>query len=200
MDPQTYDRMPMSMVVREFQVRVGRPGFRTESFTVVTTLTDAKAYARDDMAELYRARWTVELDIEAIKITLGMDILRCKTPEMVHKEMWACLLAYNLIRRALLQSARASGRTPRQLSFTAAMQVIAASWLVMVVSVDSAAERIIAASLANLSEHRIGHRPGRMEPRAVKRRPKPHNLLTKPRAQARAELLEPKRRTTSYGS
>jgi hypothetical protein len=189
MDAETYDRMPASMFVREIHVHVGHPGFRTESLTVVTTLTDAEKYSRVDIADLYRARWLAELDIEAIKITLGMDILRCKTPEMVRKEMWTCLLAYNLIRKALLQSAHASGRTPRQLSFTAAMQMIAASWLVMVLSDDSAAERIIAASLTNLSEHRIGNRPGRVEPRAVKRRPKPHDLLTKPRDQARAELL-----------
>jgi len=188
MDQETYDRMPTSILVREIQVQVGQAGFRTESLTVVTTLTDAKVYTRDDVAELYRARWMAELDIEAIKVTLGMDILRCKTPEMVHKEMWTCLLAYNLIRRNLLQSARESGQTPRQSSFTAAMQVIAASWLVIVVSGDDAAERLVAASLANLSEHHIGNRPGRVEPRAVKRRPKPHALLTKPRDQARAEL------------
>jgi len=188
MDQETYDRMPTSILVREIQVRVGQAGFRTESLTVVTTLTDDKAYPRDDIAELYRSRWMAELDIEAIKGTLGMDILRCKTPEMVRKEMWTCLLAYNLIRRTLLQSARASGRTPRQLSFTAAMQVIAASWLVIVSGSDSAAERLVAASLPRLSEHRIGNRPGRAEPRAIKRRPKPHDLLTKPRDQARAEL------------
>ena len=189
MDQPTYDRMPASIEVRETQVQISRPGFRTESFVVLTTLTDAGEYSKDDVAELYHYRWQAELDIRAIKITLGMDVLRCKTPQMVRKEIWTCLLAYNLIRQIMLQSARESGHSPRRLSFAAALQTIAASWLVMVLSDESAAGRLIEAALANLPGHLVGHRPGRVEPRAVKRRPKPHNLLTKPRAEARAELL-----------
>ena len=192
MDQQTYERMPASIEVREVQVHVGQPSFRTESFVVVTTLTNAAEYTKADIAELYHSRWQAELDIRAIKIGMGMDVLRCKTPEMVRKEMWMCLLAYNLIRQTMLQSAQASGHAPRQLSFTAAMQSIAASWLVIVLSEDRVAESLTEALLAGLSDHLVGHRPGRMEPRAVKRRPKPHALLTKPRAQARAELLAEK--------
>jgi len=138
-----------------------------------------------------------ELDIRAIKITMGMDALRCKTPEMVRKEMWTCLLAYNLIRQTMLQSARESGLRPRELSFTAALQSIAASWLVIVLSDDSVAATLIEASLASLTLHTIGHRPNRVEPRAVKRRPKPHDLLTTPRAEARNELLTGERKKSS---
>ena len=190
MDPQTYDRMPLSIQVREIHVRVNQPGFRTESLVVVTTLTDADQYTRDDIAELYGHRWLAELDIRAIKITMGMDVLRCKTPPMVRKEMWTCLLAYNLIRRTLLQSAENSGQSPRRLSFSAALQSIAASWLVVVLIDDSVAAGLVDVGLENLAGHTIGNRPGRVEPRAVKRRPKPHDLLTKPRDQARAELLK----------
>jgi len=189
MDQPTYDRMPASIEVREVHVRVSEPGFRAESFVVVSTLTDAATYTKNDIAELYRYRWLAELDIRAIKVTLGMDILRCKTPRMVRKEMWTCLLAYNLIRQTILQSAQEAGVSPRALSFTAAMQSIAASWLVIVLSDDSTAARMIETARVNLTEHTIGDRPGRIEPRAVKRRPKPHDLLTKPRAEARAELL-----------
>ena len=189
MDPQTYDRMPASIEVREIHVRVSEPGIRTESFVVVTTLADAAEYAKDDIAELYHSRWQAELDIRAIKITMGMDILRCKTPEMVRKEMWTCLLAYNLIRQTMLQSAQKAGVSPRALSFTAAVQSIAASWLVIVLSDDALAALLIAAASVSLAEHVVGNRPGRIEPRAVKRRPKPHDLLTKPRAQARAEMI-----------
>ena len=192
MDQQTYDRMPLSIEVREIQVHTGQPGFRTQSLVVVTTLTDAAEYTKEDIGELYHARWLVELDIRAIKITMGMDILRCKSPEMVRKEMWACVLAYNLIRRIMLQSARASGMLLRQLSFAAALQSVAASWMVIVLSDDSVAASLIEATLANLTGFIIGNRPGRVEPRAVKRRPKPHKLLTKPRDQARAELLKEK--------
>ena len=121
---------------------------------------------------------------------MGMDILRCKTPAMVRKEMWTCLLAYNLIRRAMLQSAQGSGTSPRVLSFCAALQAVAASWQVLASSGDSATAHLVEVELENLAGHTIGDRPGRVEPRAVKRRPKPHPLLTKPRGQARAELLE----------
>ncbi len=188
MDQDTYQRMPQSIEVRQVQVRVEQPGCRTESLVVVTTLTDEKKYATEDIAELYHQRWLAELDIRAIKCSLGMDVLRCKTPEMARREMWTCLLAYNLIRRTILQAARASGVSPRQLSFSAAMQVVAASWIVAVLN-DSVRATLIEACLMNLAGHQVGNRPDRIEPRAVKRRPKPHRLLIKPRAQARAELL-----------
>jgi hypothetical protein len=189
MDPQTYQRMPARMQVREVQVHVGHPGFRVESLVVVTTLTDADTYTQDDIAGLYAFRWLAELDIRAIKITMGMDVLRCKTPAMVRKEIWTCLLAYNLIRRTLLQSAQGSGQSPRGLSFCAALQAIAASWQILASSGDSVAARLVAVELESLAEYTVGHRPGRVEPRAVKRRPKAQALLTKPRDQARAELL-----------
>jgi hypothetical protein len=189
MDQETYDRMPRSIQIREIHVHVRQPGFRVESLVAVTTLTDADRYTPEDIAALYGRRWLAELDIRAIKITMGMDILRCKTPPMVRKEIWTCLLAYNLIRRTMLQAARQSGQRPRQLSFSAAVQAIATSWQVMASCNDSLAERLVQAELENLADHLVGNRPGRVEPRAVKRRPKPHDLLMKPRAQARAELL-----------
>lgn len=188
MDQETYDRMPKSIRVREVQVHVDQPGFRTKSLVVVTTLTDAKQYTADEIAELYHKRWLIELDIEAIKITLGMDVLRCKTPQMVRKEVWTCLLAYNLIRQTMLQAARKSGLSPRQLSFATAVQTIGASWLVLIIDQSSAAS-LIEVQLTHLAAHTVGNRPNRVEPRAIKRRPKPHRLLTKPRHQARAELL-----------
>jgi putative transposase len=189
MDQETYDKMPESIDVREVHVRVDQPGFRTKSLVVVTTLCDAEEYAVEEIAELYRSRWLVELDIRAIKITLDMDVLRCKTPEMVRREVWTHLLAYNLIRRSILQSAQASGLSPRELSFTAAMQAIAASWAIAALVDLRTLALLVHTHLANLAGHRVGHRPDRVEPRAVKRRPKPHRLLTKPRAEARAELL-----------
>ena len=189
MDQETYDRMPASIELREVLVQVNQPGFRTRSLVVVTTLGDAEEYPAEEIAELYRGRWLAELDIRAIKITLDMDVLRCKTPEMVRCEVWTHLLAYNLIRQSILQSAQASGCSPRELSFTAAMQAIAASWIVAVLSDRSIFGVLVDAHLTNLAGHRVGNRPDRVEPRAVKRRPKPHRLLTKPRAEARLELL-----------
>jgi len=170
-------------------VQVNQPGFRTKSLVVVTTLCNAETYTSEEIAELYRGRWLAELDIRTIKITLDMDVLRCKTPAMVRREVWTHLLAYNMIRRSILQSAQAAGCSPRELSFTAAMQAIAASWIVAVLSDRSMFGVLVDAHLTNLAGHRVGNRPDRVEPRAVKRRPKSHRLLTKPRAEARLELL-----------
>jgi len=189
MDQDTYQRMPESIEVRQVQVRVEQPGFRAESLVVVTTLTEEKKYPKEDIAELYHQRWLAELDVRAIKCSLGMDVLRCKTPEMVRREIWTCLLAYNLIRRTMLQAASESGLSPRQLSFTAAMQKIAACWLAVLLLNEEPAATLIDTHLTGLLTHRIGHRPDRVEPRAVKRRPKSHRLLTQPRGQARAKLL-----------
>jgi len=189
MDQETYDRMPESIRVREVHVQVSQPGFRIESLVVVTTLMDAATYTKADITELYHRRWLVELDIRTIKCTMDMDVLRCKTPEMVRKEIWTCLLAYNLIRQTLLQAAHQSGLSPRQLSFTAALQKTAASWGVLLLVGDATAAVLIDVHLSHLARHEVGNRPDRIEPRAIKRRPKEHALLTKPRAEARADLL-----------
>ena len=188
MDQATYDGMPTSITVREVHVQVKQPGFRVRSFIAVTTLTDAHVYTHADIAELYHQRWLVELDIRALKISLGMDVLRCKSPAMIAKEIWTCLLGYNLIRQRLLQAALLAKRSPRQISFTAALQKIAASWTVILVCDAERTRTMIDVHLADLGTHLVGDRPDRVEPRAVKRRPKPHRLLNKPRAQAQAEL------------
>jgi putative transposase len=164
-------------------------GFRVEQLVVVTTLTDATQYTKGDIAELYHQRWLVELDIRAIKVTMGMDVLRCQSPAMVEREMWTCLLAYNLIRQAMLEAALQAGRSPRELSFTAALQKVAAAWAVLAVCDEALRVELVAAQLRDMAKNIIGARPDRVEPRAVKRRPKPHKLLTEPRAAARAKLL-----------
>jgi IS4 transposase len=191
MDQATYDRMPVSIEVREVHVQVKKPGFRVDSLVVVTTLTDAANYPQEDLATLYRQRWHVELDIEALKITLGMDVLRCKTPEMVEKEIWVGLLAYNVIRQVALQAALEAERLPRQISFSAALQAIAASWTTILCLDDEQTCRLIVAYLSGLASHQVGDRPDRVEPRAIKRRPKPHRLLTEPRNAAKAKLAHP---------
>ena len=189
MDQATYEQMPASITLREIEVAVPQPGFRPEKLVVVTTLTDAQLYPRKDVAKLYHRRWLAELDLRAIKVTMGMDVLRAQSPEMVQREIWACVLAYNLIRQTMLASALQADRSPRDMSFTAAMQKIAAGWTTVLLLEDSQLAMLIEEHLNDLPRHRVGHRPNRVEPRAVKRRPKPHKLLTKPRKVARAELL-----------
>jgi len=192
MDQATYDTMPELLEVREVQVQVDQPGFRTQSFVAVTTLLKGKKYTQQDIAELYHQRWLVELDIRAIKIQLGMDVLRCRSPEMVRREIWTCLLAYNLIRKTILESAKRGKLSPRQISFTAALQKVAASWDSVLLLSEASLALLLEADLEHLAGHRVGHRPDRVEPRKVKRRPKPHKLLTEPRDAAREELLSGK--------
>jgi DDE family transposase len=189
LDAHTYAALPEFVEVREVRVTVATPGFRVRDFVVATTLTDAGAYTAQEIADLYHRRWHVELDIRAIKQTLRMDILSCKTPAMVRREVWAHLLAYNLTRKVLAQAARAGQVTPRQLSFAGAVQTVNAfRWLVVGAAADDGGRSARALLLA-VATHRVGNRPGRVEPRAVKRRQKV-KLLTKPRASRRAELLK----------
>lgn len=188
MDDAMYARMPASLRLREVQVQVAERGFRVESFIVVTTLLDPQPYPAVELAQLYRKRWLVELDIRTVKSTLQLDVLRCKTPDMAHKELRTGLLAYNLIRQTMLQAALAAERSPRELSFTVAIQTIAAAWMVAVIA-EELLPLLVELRLNHMASHRVGHRPNRVEPRAVKRRPKPHDLLTEPRDVARAKLL-----------
>lgn len=192
LDQETYDRLPEQLEVRETEVRVNVPGFRTESLVVVTSLFDHKVYTRTDIATLYRRRWVIELELRDIKTTMQLGVLRCQTPEMVRQELWTGLLAYNLIRQSLLQSAHADKRLPYQLSFAAALQMLANTWVLAaappLVSV-STRERLIALRILNGHSHRVAHRPDRVEPRAVKRRPSPLALLTELRDTARARLI-----------
>lgn len=190
MEEETYARLPTMIAVREVSIQVHEPGFRTESLVVVTTLLDAEEYTKQDVAELYRCRWLVELDIRDIKVTLGMDVLRCQSPEMVRREMWVCLLAYNLIRQTMLEAALLTKRSPRELSFTAALQKTAAAWAVLAMAASNLHVLLSDTMRRDLSGHRVGNRPNRVEPRAVKRRPKPHALLTESRDQARAKLSQ----------
>jgi hypothetical protein len=189
MDADSYAALPETLAVREIRVQVTTPGFRVRDFVVATTLSDARRYSAAQIADLYHRRWHVELDIRAIKQTLQMDVLSCRSPAMVRREVWAHLLAYNLTRKVLAQAALAGEVTPRQLSFAGAVQTLNAfRWLLSVGGGDGGGRSVQALLLA-VATHRVGNRPGRVEPREVKRRRKV-KLLTKPRAQRRAELLK----------
>ena len=188
LDLETYDRLPDTLTVREMQFAVRERGFRTQSVVVVTTLCDATTITREDLADLSGQRWHAELDLRNLKSTMSLDVLRCKTPEMVRTELWMGLLAYNLVRHSLLSAALAAECSPRQLSFCAALQFLATTWLTAATHSGDLLP-LIALRLTHLASHRVGHRPHRLEPRAIKRRPTPHDWLTKPRATARAELL-----------
>ena len=188
LDQETYDRLPDRLCVREMKFAVRERGFRTQSMIVVTTLRDDQEVTREDLADLYRQRWHAELDLRSLKSTMALDVLRCLTPEMVRTELWMGLLAYNLVRHSLLQAAAAAAVSPRQLSFCAGMQFSATTWLTAATH-PGTLQPLIDLRLKHMASHSVGHRPNRIEPRAIKRRPTSHDLLTQPRAAARAELL-----------
>jgi hypothetical protein len=132
-------------------------------------------------------QWDIELNLRNIKTTLGMEQLRCKTPQMAVKELWVYLLAYNLIRLLMAQAALLADQIPRQLSFKHTMQI----WIAWQQRGGGGHDAVsINALLVLIAEPRVGLRPGRIEPRARKRRPKPFPLLTRPRAQAREEVRQ----------
>jgi Transposase DDE domain len=195
MDEETYQKMPETLSIREVRFKVGRPGYRPDEIIVATTLTDPRLYSKEDIADLYDKRWHVELDIRAIKQTLKMDILSCKTPEMVRKEIWIHLLAYNLTRKVMAQAAQEGKITPRQLSLAGAVQTLNAfRWLLMM-SEDKRRAELAGVLCIALLTHKVGNRPGRCEPRKVKRRPKSYGRLMRPRAEEKARLMGGKKET-----
>jgi hypothetical protein len=179
MDEATYATMPKTIEVRLVESFNDQPGQRTEKITIATTLLDHRLYSAKWLAGVYRGRWRVELDIRAIKVTLGMDILRAKTPEMVRTELWSCLLVYNLLRESMLQAAMRSGRACRSLSLTATLQMLGNLWLAN--AIHNLGDDLGELSHTHQVTPKVGHRPGRNEPRANKRRPKILALMTEPR-------------------
>ena len=192
-DRKTYDALPEFLLVRECRVRIDRPGFRVRCLVIATTLLNADEYTKDDLAQGYRARWNEELDLRSIKITMQMDLLRCKTPELVRKEIWTHVLAYNLIRTIMAQTASQHGIEPRSISFKATIQILAAFQPVIAHQADHGVQRrqeLYQQLLDAIAKQRVADRPDRFEPRMTKRRPKNYNRLTKPREEIKRDMIK----------
>ncbi len=167
MDREEYDRMPDTLLVREFTIEIeGRSG-GSERAVVVSTMTDP-AIPKKELSDLYWRRWNCELDLRSLKQSLHLDVLRCKTPEMVAKEIFAHLLAYNLLRGAMTESAKRTGIRPRQISVKGAMQTVESFTPAMMATNGN--EALYNAFLTTVAAHRVGNRPGRQEQRKRKRR------------------------------
>jgi Transposase DDE domain len=193
LDRQTYNTLPAYITIRETRIRVRQPGFRTKSLVVVTTLLDPQQTTKEDLATLYRARWHNELDVRSIKSTMQMRELRCKTPELVRKEIWTHVLAYNLIRTIMAQAAAKHDREPRSISFKGAMQTLEAFQPLIELRTASDAEqrmRVYHNVLDAIATHRVADRPDRFEPRAKKQRRNHYDWLTKPRAEIKRKMAK----------
>ncbi|MDB9953199.1 IS4 family transposase [Porticoccaceae bacterium] len=173
MSDQDFALLPDTLTIREVAVK-GK--------ILITTLLSTHEASKDALKQLYKSRWHIEVDFRHIKTTLGMETLHCKTPDMNMKELWVYLLAYNLIRLLMAQSALLADLNPRQLSFKHALQLWQ-SWRSL--ASDTLSVEIL---FALMSQRIVGNRPGRIEPRAIKRRPKAMPLLMVPRAQARENI------------
>jgi hypothetical protein len=173
MTAEDYAKLPSTLVVRELRYEVGRPGFRTRAITLVTTLLDADLYPLDALAELYRTRWQVELNLRHLKITMKMDVLKCKTVEGVHKELTVYAIVYNLVCVVMTEAARRQGVAVNRISFVGALR-----WLAQAKPGDELPKLVVNPD-----------RFGRVEPRVRKRRPKQYPVMKKPRSVLRKDLL-----------
>ena len=173
---EAFSRLPGTLTLRELRYHVTQRGHRTRQVTLVTTLLDPMTYPAAALANLYGRRWQIETDLRHLKTTMKMDVLRCKTVEGVLKEMWMFALVYNLVRMVMLEAARRQKVAPDRISFADALR-----WLAYAPP-DQQLPDLIVNPL----------RPGRIEPRAVKRRPKEYDRVNKPRAEMRKALLTKK--------
>ena len=188
-----YKQLPDFLTVREVRVRVDQKGFRSRSLVVVTTLLNHEEVTASDLAELYRARWNAELDLRCLKHTLQMNALRCRTPELVRKEIWTHLLAYNLIRAIVAQAAVAQSVDPRTISFKGAVQTLKAFQPIIATQGQRDSKtllRLYQKLLEAIATHRVADRPDRFEPRRIKRRNGKYDLLSRPRHEMKRELLK----------
>jgi hypothetical protein len=184
MSQELYDSIPQQMPIRIVMLEAIENS-RVESLDIVTTFLNPKEYPASDIARLFGYRWNVELDIRGIKQSLNLDHVRCKSPQMVERELWTTLLAYNLVRWVCAQAAMVHDKLPRQMSFTAGCNVLLSQWLM---PPDKSIRQTLGRhNLFQIACNEVADRPGRIEPRVVKRRPKPYPLMTKPRNQYKQE-------------
>ena len=184
--PEEWAALPDEITVRVLKVKVNRKGCRTQELTLMTTLLDPTKYPAAEVAEAYLRRWRLELCLDDLKTTLGMETLRCLSPAMVEKELLSFLIAYNLLRWVMIQAAHEHQVALDRISFTATMDAFR-HFATAIAQAKTAKTRrqIWDELLRTLADDLVPERPGRREPRAVKRRPKPYPLLNKPRHQFR---------------
>ena len=185
MELETYESLPEELTVREMRVHSDDPTTRVDEITLVTTMLDPVVAPKSQISQAYHWRWDAESDLCSIKCSLQMDVLRCKTPEMVRKEIGMHLLAYNLIRTVIAESADEYQVEPRSLSFKGALQSLNAFRFTIVLAPAAALPLLYDQLLGMIASYPVRNRPDRVEPRAVKRRPKCLKLLTVPRSVAR---------------
>ncbi len=193
-----WKRIPDELTVRVLRFKLNVRGFRPDSVTLVTTLVDAKAYPAQDIARFYAKRWNIELWFRHIKTSMGMETLRCQSPEMVHKELEMFLIAYNLIRTLMAQASAIHDVPIERMSFKGTVDATRQYSIAIAQARSKKKHRELVAQLLEvIAADRVPDRPGRREPRAVKRRPKPFPLLNKHRRHYKETLHRSKYRKSN---
>jgi hypothetical protein len=175
-----WNELPPELAVRIVRFRAAVPGFRTDEVVLVTTLLDTKVYPDEALIALYRRRWAVELCFRDIKTTLGLDVLRCQSPELIEKEIWLQAIAYNLVRALMLEAAWMHTVALERLSFKGTVDTLR-QWTPLMAPSMFAFKRARQELLRIIAADQVPYRPNRSEPRARKRRPKCYQMLTRPR-------------------
>jgi len=194
MSKEVYQDMPKEIELREMKYAIEAPGRKSGPFVIVTTMLDHEgddAVSYQDIADLFGFRWNAELDIRSIKTFMNLNFVRCKSPEMVRREFWITILSYNLIRTTIATAAALHDKKPRQISYVSACQYVLASWQELRSSDDADQQmsycRLLLEQIASCS---VGLRPGRFEPRVVKRRRDQYQLMVQPRAKLKKRLAK----------
>jgi len=184
-----FDQLPDTLTVRVLRFCIKKKGYRSNTITVVTTLLDPTLYPKDEIARLYGLRWEAEINLRHLKSSMEMDMLRTKTPEMVQKELAMYFLAYNLIRSLMAQAALAYGKDPLRLSFKGTMQHLNTFLPLLATAGQKKRRQHYEMLLLLIAREQLPDRPGRVEPRVVKRRPKCSRWLQEPRAVLKQKLM-----------
>jgi hypothetical protein len=187
MEPELYATLPETMLLREIRFHIYVKGFRTQVVTLVTTLLDHHIYTKELLAELYGFRWQVEIDLRHLKTTMQMEHLHSKTPEMVRKEFYVHLLAYNLIRATLWEAGIKHKAHPLRLSFKGAKQHVLS--FLPVLAIIEHRDAVYAVMLIIISQEKLLDRPFRVEPRMVRAKKRTFPRLTRPRQEVRQKLI-----------
>lgn len=193
MSKAMYDSMPKTIELREVRYMIIKPGRKQQPFVVVTTMTSIhgdNAVQAEDLAELFGFRWNAELDIRSIKTHMNLNHLRCKTPEMVRKEFWVTMLAYNAIRTTALGAAWVSGLRPREVSFVSCCQFVLAAWDVVHSMLAPQRYGYCTSRMKQIGKCLVARRPGRFEPRVRKKRGTNYNLMMQPREELHKRLAQ----------
>ena len=193
MDREARRSIPDLITIRQCRFWVDQPGFRSREVVIITTMLDPCDVSVTELADLYRMRWNNETDFSSLKVTLQMDVLRCKTPELVRKEVWTHVIAYNLIRTVMAQSCSRADMLPREISFKATVQILEAFQpLITTQRGGGSATRVMLYEqvMDAIAVHQVGNRPGRIEPRLRKRRFKKYDYMMKPRNETKRQIMK----------